>query len=481
VRVGDDLGTSRNRDRRTKSGRRMFSLSVLTGVCIKPNLATGAMNAIHLTHGDSSAGLGHSVCAVVVLVCVAVSALSSPASAASTPTELRSQSSGVDDVVDQKYCDGDPVSARDDASYSGAKVDTERSASATKERESDDAQTADRTDEDAGAETAHGANSDDYRAHAGTQHGGKTNGCSIDPERADSDSRENDTVDPGNHATLESRLDYYTDSSRYVNITTTSLATAPFEGSTVSLRRDWLQARDPGGMQAVETMTLGFSEELSELWGVGGGFGTVHALRHSDLVGSFHAHFDYRGASAIATIAREMVLESAQAVKLNIRQTDFGLNLSDDLSDRVSIGAEVHHQIYSDGNISNNAALSPDYTFDLPLGKLALGYRFSYTAFAKNPENGYWAPQKALSNGMSAAWSFDRSELYGRTETGISYDSVSEIGTLANGPSSGPGVSAAIAFGIRLIKGTEMETYWSGNGSLGWNSMNVGFSLKYHF
>jgi hypothetical protein len=117
----------------------------------------------------------------------------------------------------------------------------------------------------------------------------------------------------------------------------------------------------------------------------------------------------------------------------------------------------------------------------MPLGKLAIGYRFSYKTFAKNPDSGYWAPQKALSDGLSASWSFDRTEYYARTELGLDYDSVREIGKLSNGPSSGPGASAAVAFGIRPIKGTELETYWTGNGSPGWNSMNVGLSLKYLF
>ena len=403
------------------------------------------------------------MCAVFAFVCLAMPALTSAGFAASIAIDPKSRVPGVVSPDSHQHCDNESTAADDDTNDGGAQ--------ATKQAKED----ADSSDDQSDAADR---NDSDYdRADATTHQGKDDNGCSNDANAAD----DADTVDTDDRPTLESHFDYYTDSSHYVNITTTSLATALFQGFMVLLRRDWLQARDSNGPQAVEITTLGFNRELTELWGIGGGFGTARGLQHSDLVGSLQSHFNYRGLSVTASIAREMLLESAQAVKANIRQTDFGLNLSDELSEHVSTDAEVHHHIYSDGNSSNQIEFSPDYTFAMPLGKLALGYRFSYTTFAKNPENGYWAPQKALSNGLSAAWSFDRTEYYARTELGLDYDSVHEIGKLSNGPSSGPGASAAVAFGIRLIKGTELETYWTGNGSPGWNSMNVGISLKYLF
>ena len=443
------------------------------------------MNAIFSKRGESPTGYGRSVCAVFVFVCLVIPALVSRASAASTAPELKSQAADVVDLDSHKHCD-DSLSPQDDTNESSAQANARHSPRAPDQpdgSEPGDSQTAKSSDEDSDSnddESADGGreNSGNDRADAKAQQGDDDSGCANDADSADND---DDTVDADDRPTLQSHFDYYTDSSHYVNITTTSLATAPFHGFMVSLRRDWLQARDLNGAQAVETTTLGFSKELSELWGIGGGFGTARGLQYNDLVGAFQSHFNYRGASVTATIAQEMLAESAQAVKANIRQTDFGLSFSDDLSEHVSTDAEVHHRIYSDGNSSNNIAFSPDYTFNLSLGKLALGYRFSYTAFARNPEAGYWAPQKALSDGLSADWSFDRAEFYGRTELGLDYDSVREIGKLSNGPSSGPGASAAVAFGIRLIKGTELETYWTGSGSPGWNSMNFGVSLSYLF
>ena len=213
-------------------------------------------------------------------------------------------------------CDNESTAADDDTNDGGAQ--------ATKQAK-DDADSSDDQSDDADQN-----DSDHDSADATTHQGKDDSGCSNDANVAGDDSDDADPIDADDRPTLESHFDYYTDSSHYVNITTTSLATAPFQGLTVSLRRDWLQARDLSGPQAAEITTLGFNRELTELWGIGGGFGTARGMQHSDLVGSLQSHFDYKGLSVTASVARDMLLESAQTVKANIRKSDFGLNLSDE-------------------------------------------------------------------------------------------------------------------------------------------------------
>jgi hypothetical protein len=374
------------------------------------------------------------------------------ASAASPAPEQKSATPSIADVQNQKHCDDDSDSKDNDSAT--AKDDSK-----------DDSDDSGSTD-------------------AKAQPGDDDSGCSDDADNSDHSNDDDDdtvAVDPDERPSLLSQFDYYTDSQHYVNLTTTSLATAPFHDFMTYLRRDWMQGRDTNGAQAAEITTLGFNKEFTELWSIGGGFGTARNLEGDDLVGSFQSHLNYEGASATASIAREMLLESAKAVSSNIRQTIFGLSVSDDLTERISMDMEAHHRSYSDGNTSNDIAFSPDYTFKLAMSKLALGYRFSYIAFAQNPDQGYWAPRKALSNGMSAVWSFDRMAYYARTELGLSYDSIRQAGKLADGPSSGPSASAGVTFGIRPIDGISLETYWTGNGSASWNSMNIGLSLNYLF
>ena len=421
-----------------------------------------------------------------VVTCVA-----SSATAAARALNTNSEGPSVADIQDAKHCDNDSDDAKDDKTAASAKAEGDAGAAKSQAADSADDGSGDDSQE-AAAKATGDTDSDDAKSadadhdnsdRAQAQQDDDDQGCADDADNGgkDSDDDEAAAVDPDNRATMLSQFDYYSDSQHYVNLTTTSLATAPFHGFMTSLRRDWLQARDSSGAQAAEITTLAFSKEFSELWGVGGGFGTARDLHAYNLVGSFQSHLNYEGASMTASIAREMLLESANAVAANIHQTIYGLSLSDDLTEHVSLDSEAHHRSYSDGNSSNDMAFSPDYIFHLAMGKLSLGYRFSYTAFSENPHNGYWAPQRAISNGLSTAWSFDRTTYYGRSELGLGYDAVRESGKLLDGPGGGPSAQAAVAFGIRPMQGMGLETYWTGNGSPGWNSMNFGLSLNYLF
>jgi hypothetical protein len=424
--------------------------------------------------------------AITLTYLVAIVALASRVSAASAlvsnvPTTHPKSSV---DVRQNEHCDDDSDSADDKDDKADDQSDDDK-ATANPSTANQDQPFAAKPDESADADSAQDASADKGRdgAEAKSDSGDDDGDCSDDDGADDDDKNDSkdEDVERDDRPTLLSRFDYYSDSDHNVNLTTTSIATAPFHGFMISLRRDWVQAEAPSEVQATEITTVAFSKDFSERWGIGGGFGNARAMRSNDLVGSFAAHFNYAGASITASIAREMLMESARTTAANIRQTDFGLSFSDELSEHVSTDAEAHHHIYTDGNSSNDFALSPQYTFNLAGSKLEVGYRFSYTGFAHSAQSGYWAPQSALSNGISSALTFDRAWIYGHSELGFNYDLARESGPLSNGPSSGPGASAAFALGIRPIRGIELETYWTGTGSAGWNSMNLGLSLKYIF
>jgi hypothetical protein len=107
-------------------------------------------------------------------------------------------------------------------------------------------------------------------------------------------------------------------------------------------------------------------------------------------------------------------------------QTDFGLSASYKSTERLSSELEFHHKLYSDRNSSNELEWSPQYLFDLLDGKLAVGYRFAYSGFAKNTDNGYWAPQLTLSHNAFAYWSYDWTKGYGRLELELGRGSARE-------------------------------------------------------
>jgi hypothetical protein len=308
-----------------------------------------------------------------------------------------------------------------------------------------------------------------------------------DADAADTDDQDadtsstNETPDDQQRTHQETKVDVYRDSDGYRTGTVTTDNHLVFDNFFLDLTRDSVFASDFAGSERSEDTMISFFAQLNEQFGVGGGFGSVYSRGWSLPVGSLKTTANLADATIETGVSRSLLATTAQTIRNRVMQTDASANISYEITKNFVPSLEFHHINYSDHNRSIGVDFTPQYTFHFDASQLQLGYEFSYQSFAKNPDNGYWAPQKALSNGISGTWSFDRTAYYGRAELGVRYDSVRASGNLADGPSSGPGGSAEFAFGIRPTNETTLETYWTGDGSPGWSSMNFGISLKYFF
>ena len=281
------------------------------------------------------------------------------------------------------------------------------------------------------------------------------------------------------HPMLEQHLNLYQDSEDYVTLTNTSVLTAAVHDFDVALRKDSIIAEDLQGSQQAESDVVSIHRDLSEQFGLGGGLGSAKSLRSTDMVASFRAHADIYGLSVEANVARDRMLSNAAQILANVRQTDFGVTTSADLTRHLSSDAEFHYKEYSDGNHSNELSFGPQYTFDVEGGKLAFGYRFDYMSFARGTNAGYWAPQNLLSHNLSATWSFDWVETYGLIAIMAGRTSARAASDEQDGPSSGYGFGTTVVFGMRPTKGTIVECYWNGSSSAQWSSTSMGLKLSY--
>jgi hypothetical protein len=315
-----------------------------------------------------------------------------------------------------------------------------------------------------------------------------------DCAQADSDSAKSDDADDDsgndvepasayeNRPSLETRIDHATDSDHNDTVTTTTIASALIKDFAVGLRRDSVAAHDQFGSERLESTVFSIHKDLTETFGIGGGFGTVRTDGWSDFVGSLQGTAKVLNIDLTATIARDILVSQADAIRNHIRQTDFGLSASYELTKQIGTEFEVHHKLYSDQNSSNEFEWTPKYTFDFGHSKLETGYKFGYTAFAQNTDHGYWAPERVLSHNLFAAWAFDFVKTYGRLELSGGRDFVRERGAQSSGPSSGGfGVSASGAIGFRLTEDMVIEGYVNRDESAGWQSMATGISLKYFY
>jgi hypothetical protein len=219
--------------------------------------------------------------------------------------------------------------------------------------------------------------------------------------------------------------------------------------------------------------------DLSEIFGVDGELGSVRTFRLNGLIGSFQAEANYRGATISASVARKIVAESAQSMRANLWQTEFDLDASYKFTERLSSELELHHKLYSDRNSSNELDWSPQYLFN-PFGsKLAVGYHFSFVGFARNTNNGYWAPRLALSHNAFAHWSYDWTKVFSRLELELGRGSDRE--SSAEGTTHGYSTSVSAVLGLRPIENMVIEYSLSADRSPGWNSRSSALSVKYAF
>jgi len=323
-----------------------------------------------------------------------------------------------------------------------------------------------------------GDNGTDASSDPGDQGGGEPQN---DGDQSQDDTANGDINDPvpEQQPILEQNLNLYQDSQHYVTLTSTSVLTASLRHFDISLRKDSIIAGDLQGSQNAESNVIAIHRDLSEQFGLGGGLGSATGLRSSDIVASFSAHANVHSLSLDANMAHDRMLNNAQEIRSNMRQTDFNLTTSADLTSHLSSNAEFHHKEFSDGNHDNELTFGPQYALDVAGGKLAFGYGLSYIAFARGTNNGYWAPQYVLQHDLSATWSFDWVDTYGVLTISAGRASVRSIGKDTQGPSGGYEYGTTAAIGMRPTRGTIVEYYWNASSSAQWSSTSIGLKLSY--
>ena len=280
---------------------------------------------------------------------------------------------------------------------------------------------------------------------------------------------------------LETRVDRETDSDRNDTIMTSTVASAYVGDYLVGLRKDVVAAHDPVGNERAEASLISIHKGLSETFALSGAFGTYQTLHYKDLVGSFQAQWHAGDWSISAVIARNMLATSAQSIRSNIRQTDFGMIASYDLTKHLSSDFEFHHRIYSDGNSSNDLAFSPVYEFAFEKSQFDVGYSFNYKSFAMKAENGYYDPRRLISNGLTATWKFDHDGYYGNVEASEGHADIKGAAGGLGAANSAMCTSMVATLGLRPRKDVSFEGYFGGEWSAAWSSNALGLKIRYSF
>jgi hypothetical protein len=183
-------------------------------------------------------------------------------------------------------------------------------------------------------------------------------------------------------------------------------------------------------------------------------------------------------------LSSDPLVTSAERIRHRVWQDAISADFSWDITERFAAALELHRNYYSDSNSSLEAEFSPQYAIPLPGSQFIVGYDFGYAAFARNPNDGYWAPQRSIANEGSVAWGFTRGNYFGRLRLASGPDAVREAvakGDRTNGPAGGWGTSAVAAMGWRPTENLTVQSYWTTDRSAQWNSTTTGLLLNYLF
>ncbi len=301
------------------------------------------------------------------------------------------------------------------------------------------------------------------------------------------DQADDDDADPADspaddaRPSQETRVDLYRDTQGYRTTTVTTNNQFTAGNFWLNFSRDTVMASDPLGAVRSEDTMFSFATELNEQFGIGGGFGNVYSQGWSLPIGSLKGSATFAHLTVDAGIAHDLLATTAQTIRNRVMQTDVAANVSYEITKNFVPTLEFHQIYYSDHNSSIGVEFAPQYTFQLEASQLQVGYHFAYQSFATNPNSGYWAPQRLISNKLASAWIFDRNYYFGRLEAAVGPESAHQIDSGPGSPEGGFATSATAAFGIRPERNTVLQCYFTGDRSPGWNSTQTGLSLKYTF
>ena len=302
-----------------------------------------------------------------------------------------------------------------------------------------------------------------------------------DDDDNDWDGNQVKSSDPKPVPGIEFHFDSYRDTDGNLTVTAGSIATSLLGDTLLQMRKDQVMAHDGLGGQRIESTLLTATEKPSEGLTVTGALGTIRALTWQSAVGGVKATQTMGDLSVTLNAAREMVGGTAQAIREHVMREDLGLYLYNDFTDHLSGEASFHHYIYSDGNRSDQALLSPQYEISLRRSQLAFGYAFTYRSFAQTADRGYSSPRRLLSNDLTALWKFDRGDYYGNVEASGGHVLIAGPASGQGATGSGMGESSVATLGVRFTKSSRLETYWSDELYPGWSSTGFGFRIWYDF
>ncbi len=293
-----------------------------------------------------------------------------------------------------------------------------------------------------------------------------------------------DTITTETAPTLDGRYNYYRDSDKN-RLDRYSLAATYWAGNQ-KLGFDYrhTEASDASRDNRAEDVTVKVYSRLTDLFSAGAGLGfTQLNHRHTSTFPTGHLRVDARvlNGTVGATVGRETLSDTAELIENRIRMTSAGINLKQNLTERVMVDGRYNYKSFSDGNHANDLQWTTQYAVDLK-PRIVIGHRFRLLDFHKQSGSGFFDPNNYLSNRGFASVYFESPLYYAYLEGFLGHQTFRRNGVASDdfihGGSGSIGIKPWANFSFEI--NAEGGNFAAGSTS-GFNYFIVGPRAVYRF
>lgn len=243
-----------------------------------------------------------------------------------------------------------------------------------------------------------------------------------------------DTIDAATRPTLDGRYNYYYDSDRN-RLDRYNLAATYWAGN-LKLGLDYrhTDASDPTRANRAEDFAAKFYSRITDSIGAGAGLGFSQlADRHTSTFPTGHLRIDARvfDGTVGASMTREVLSDTAELVQNRIRMTTAGINLKQNVTERVSVEGRYTYKSFSDGNHANDLQWSTQYAVYLT-PRIVIGHRLRLLDFQRQTGTGYFDPNNYIANRGFTSLYFENQNYYTYIEGYLGYETFKRNGVASN-------------------------------------------------
>lgn len=130
------------------------------------------------------------------------------------------------------------------------------------------------------------------------------------------------------------------------------------------------------------------------------------------------------------TLTREVLSDTAELLQHRIRMTTAGINLKQNLTERVSVKGRYTYKSFSDGNHANELQWWTHYVLYLT-PRIVIGHRFRLHDFQKQSGSGYFDPNNYIANRAFASLYFENRSYYTYVEANLRYQTYPRYGVVS--------------------------------------------------